>query len=358
MPRKSKKTKIYEEPVIDALPVSTLTYHPPILTEDTPPVSPIPVLPQLGVALGLLIFTFGVTYIGTTGIQKEQTSLDVRVETLPAQTNIQKQNKEDAFKGVVLEAQSAVVWDVQEQRVLFNKNADVQRPLASITKLMTALVAYELLDENERVSISAEAIREDGDSGFSIGERFTVRNLTDLTLITSSNDGAAALGSKAGAVIDTTADPEAIFVTAMNVKAEELGLTKTYFKNSTGLDLSETEAGAFGSARDIAHLMEYVITNMAEAVMLTSTDTTTVKNTSGEYHTAKNTNPVTDELSGLIASKTGYTTLSGGNLVIAQNVGLNHPIIIVVLGSSYDGRFTDTIELAKRTKEYVSVVSE
>lgn len=317
------------------------------------PVSPIPVLPQLGVALGLLACVFGATYIGTNAHTFKEKSLDVRVEAVPTQPDVASLRKANAFADTDIRATSAIVWDVKEQRVLFNKNADKQLPLASITKLMTALVTYELLDSDERVSISRNAIGVDGDSGLTEGERFTVENLVNLTLIESSNDGASALGAAAGRAIDATADADAIFVQAMNVKADELGLTKTYFENSTGLDISETQAGAYGSARDVALLMEYVITHITDAVSLTALDITTIDNIDGEYHTAKNTNPRTAELEGLIASKTGYTTLSGGNLVVAINVGLNHPIVVAVLGSSYEGRFDDTIELVTRTREHI-----
>lgn len=322
-------------------------------------VSPIPVLPQLSVALGLLVIVFGVTYIGTaTHSFNKAEKFDVHVEAVPAQQALTNTNRANAFANTELRATSAIVWDVKEQRVLFNKDADTQRPLASITKLMTALVSYELLDSDDKVSISKTAISVEGDSGLTEGERFTVENLVNLTLIESSNDGAVALGARAGNSIDATADPDAIFVQAMNVKAEELGLTKTYFKNSTGLDISETKAGAYGSARDVAMLMEYVITHITDAVALTTLDVANVDNLNGEYHTAKNTNPRTGEFDGLIASKTGYTTLSGGNLVVAINVGLNHPIVVVVLGSSFDGRFDDAIELVKRAKEHIVNTSQ
>jgi D-alanyl-D-alanine carboxypeptidase (penicillin-binding protein 5/6) len=185
-----------------------------------------------------------------------------------------------------------------------------------------------------------------------------MQNLADLTLIESSNDGATALGARAGSTVLPDEDPNAVFVQAMNLKAEELGLTKTYFKNSTGLDISETQAGAYGSARDVALLMEYIITNVTDAVALTNTDVTTINNKNGDYHLVKNTNEVVNDIDGLIASKTGYTLLSGGNLVVAVNVGLNRPVVVAVLGSSYDGRFADTMELIERARLYIDKESE
>lgn len=315
-------------------------------TEDT--VSTIPVIPQLSVALGLLVFVFAITYIGATNsITKSKRVVDTSEQEV--RTFVTKLEETavtaPAFTEISLKAKSAIVWDVKEQRVLFNKNADDQMPLASITKLMTALIAYELLSPEERVTITQNALKIEGDSGFVDGETFTMQNLADMTLIESSNDGATALSAQAGNAIQENTNPENTFVHAMNVKAEELGLTKTHFKNSTGLDLSTTEAGAIGSARDIALLMDYIVTHSADAVALTNLDIRKIDNVSGQYHVVKNTNEVVENIDGLIASKTGYTDLSGGNLVVAVDAGLNHPIIVTVLGSSQEGRFSDTLTL-------------
>lgn len=318
-------------------------------------VSPIPVIPQLSVALGVLVATFGVTYVGATHtLTKHNEEVDVRVEReLTALGEQKAQTLAGVFDGVTVRAKSAIVWDVETQRILFNKNADDQLPLASVTKLMTALVAYELLNPNDTVSVSTDAIRTEGSSGFVDGETFTVQNLIDLTLISSSNDGAAALGIAAGKEVAREYSADAVFVEAMNQKADDLGLTKTHFANSTGLDLSATEAGAYGSARDVAHLLEYIIAHAYDAIMFTDVRETKVKNTNGEYHTAENTNTVVESIEGLIASKTGYTTLAGGNLAVAFNAGLKRPIIVVVLGSTEAGRFSDTLELVERARRYV-----
>ncbi len=321
---------------------------------EEPETSPIPVVPQLSVALGLLVFVFGVTYIGASSALTKEKAIDVAVNTMPSVEETAATRHANAFAETSLQARSAFVWDVSAQRILFNKNADDVRPLASITKLMTALVTYELLDPEDRVSITKNALKVEGDSGLSEGERFTVEDLVDLTLISSSNDGATALGARAGQAIDATEDPNALFVHAMNVKAKELGMSKTHFANTTGLDVSETEAGAYGSARDVAMLMEYVVTHITDAVALTTLDLTTVHNVNGDSHTTKNTNTYTEDMEGLIASKTGYTTLSGGNLVVAVNVGLNHPIVVVVLGSTQEGRFKDTLDLVERARTHIA----
>ena len=313
--------------------------------------SPIPVLPQFFVAVGVLLLVFGITYFGEETVPDSQdANASVRVEKmLPEDMRIDAKPA-TAFDEISIEAQSAIVWDVREQRVLFNKYADTVHPLASITKLMTALVAYELLDPDQVVTITHNAIMTEGDSGFTEGEQFFMRDLADLTLIESSNDGAAALSEQAGGVVLPGADTSAVFVSAMNEKADERGLSKTMFKNSTGLDISEEEAGAYGSARDVAYLMEYLITKYPDAAALTTLDMTTIPDIDGRYHVVKNTNQDVAGIHGLIASKTGYTLLSGGNLVIAVNIGLNRPFIIAILGSSTSGRFTDALTLLKEAR--------
>ncbi len=315
--------------------------------------STVPVVPQLSVALGLLIFVFSITYVGASKTFTKQDRGSVTVEAALAKNNVRTVSPASVFDDVSLRAKSAFVWDVQTQRVLFNKNADDVRPIASITKLMTALVAYELLDPEDTVVITPNSLEIEGDSGFADGETFTVQDLADITLISSSNDGASALSREAGKVLGNDTDPEGVFVRAMNIRAKELGLSKTSFKNSTGLDVSPTDAGAYSSARDVALLMEYIITNITDAVALTKLNAKSVQSQNGESHIAKNTNDVVASIDGLIASKTGYTELSGGNLVVAVNVGLNRPIIIVVLGSSHEERFSDTLALLEKTNEYI-----
>lgn len=314
----------------------------------------LPVVGQLLVALSILGIVFASTYTGTLAalMKKTEPPADIRVEATITESALAP-GLTSYFDDMSLTARAAFVWDVKNERVLFNKNADEALPLASVTKLMTALVAYELLDDNSEVDISVEAIREDGDSGFHDGEIFSVRDLTDLMLIESSNDGARALSSAAGSALVESNDPNQVFIEAMNIKAGEIGLSSTHFKNVTGLDISKTEPGAVGTARDMAFLMEYIITHYPDVVALTSSERTTIDNADGEYHIVKNTNEAVNDIKGLIASKTGYTELAGGNLVIAFNAGFNRPIIVSVLSSTQNGRFEDAKLLSERARAYV-----
>jgi serine-type D-Ala-D-Ala carboxypeptidase (penicillin-binding protein 5/6) len=135
----------------------------------------------------------------------------------------------------------------------------------------------------------------------------------------------------------------------MNVRAEELKLASLHFKNATGLDLSPIEPGAVGSARDVSFLMAYMLKNFPDILEPTTLKNDRIYNKEGSFHEAENTNPIIDKIPHLLGSKTGYTDLAGGNLTIVFDAGFNHPIIITVLGSTYDDRFTDVVGLTNTT---------
>jgi len=251
-----------------------------------------------------------------------------------------------------LRAEAAYVWDVRAQRALYASNESDPLPLASITKLMTTLLSYELIEQSEITAISQNAVLQEGSSGFRIGEQLTFENLTQMALISSSNDAAYELAASVGTLLGER-DPVSQFVTAMNIKAQELGLDSLEFKNMTGLDLSLTEPGSIGSAKDVSFLMEHIITTYPDILIPTQKVTTRVYNANGDYHTTENTNDIIDRIPNLIGSKTGYTDLAGGTLTIAFDLGLNRPIIITVLGSTRDERFTDVLKLVTAVQESI-----
>jgi len=259
------------------------------------------------------------------------------------------------FKDLELEAKAAYVFDLQTNKEVYARNIDTQLPIASLTKLMTALVALEDIKENQTpVTIVPEALLQDGENGFSLYEQWDLYDLLDVTLVTSSNDGAYAIAASIMPFL-TAEDSKNAFVTAMNDKAQQLGLTQTSFLTPTGLDLlGETKPSAFSSARDITTLFAYMLTR--HPTLLEPTRETTITRTSLNNRSYKvyNTNQLTDDIPLLIGSKTGFTETAGGNLVVAFDAGLAHPVIIVVLGSTPEGRFNDIKTLIDATLQYAS----
>lgn len=259
------------------------------------------------------------------------------------------------FPDVNIEAKSAYVYDVVSGKALYEKEAELQWPLASLTKLMSALTASELLPQYLIVKITSDDLREEGDTGLRPEEEWNLGKLIDYSLMVSSNDGMRAIASVAGMQIGTssTSTPQQYFIGQMNKNAVKLGLKQSYYLNQSGLDVSHTLSGGYGSAKDVAILVDYILKKSPHLLEATSLQKTAIASHT-ESHAALNTNKAINSIPNVIASKTGYTELSGGNVVVAFDAGINRPIIISVLGSTYDGRFVDLKTLVDATLTYLS----
>lgn len=273
-------------------------------------------------------------------IKNQQTPTPTEPAPLPLAQGMVMSGLSEVSDETRIGADAALVWDVANQRILYEKDPDTVLPLASLTKLMTTLVAYELVAEDTKVSIPDSATMQQSASGLQSGEVFTAARLSTLALLASSNDAAYSLASAIGSRLGT-GEETTQFVAAMNIRAEELALPSLRFYNMTGLDLTPTEAGAYGSARDITKLMEYMVITYPELLSVTKDPAARVYNENGDFHDAENTNELVGRIPNLIGSKTGYTDLAGGNLIVAFDAGFNRPVIVTVLGSSRAGRFAD-----------------
>jgi len=179
----------------------------------------------------------------------------------------------------------------------------------------------------------------------------------DFTLAASSNEGAQELARAAENGIASKypqATPGAATVWRMNDLAKSLGLQETYFLNPSGLDVSTTQSGAYSSARDVAKLFAYAAST-SPALFEATTDASVTRSTlSGKTIVGENTNEALPAIPGLIMGKTGYTDLAGGNLGVVFDVGPAHPVVAVVLGSTYDGRFQDMEAIVPRAQQAVA----
>lgn len=261
------------------------------------------------------------------------------------------------FPKVNLKAKGAYVYDARTKTVLFAKNENQRLSLASLTKLMAAVVARDISPSYGTVTVTGDALKADGDSGLMADERWTLEDLLDFSLVSSSNDGIRAVALSLGALSSVEVDEVEIlndFVRRMNVKALELDLKNTYFWNETGLDESEVKGGGYGTAKDVSILLEYIIESEPGLLEATREKETTVTSIDNLKHVAKNTNQIASDTPGLIGSKTGYTDTAGGNLAFVFDPELGRPIIITILGSTGAGRFEDAKELIAATLEYLS----
>lgn len=268
----------------------------------------------------------------------------------------------NSFDNIKLEAHAAYVLDLNTHEVLFAFNENEKLPLASVTKLMTALVARDNASESAVMTTTRDDLETEGDSGLRVGERWRMGDLLNLMLIISSNDaahGVARFVGSGGQPVDDSyhRGARARFVQMMNEEARTLGLTQMQFLNETGLDIENIQQGqsaqngGYGSAHDVALLFAELWKRYPSAVEISALPAARIISQDNIVHVLPNTDEAIGKFSGLIASKTGYTTLAGGNLTIIFDRGINQPVVAVVIGSSQKGRFEDMEKLVSAARK-------
>lgn len=206
---------------------------------------------------------------------------------------------------VSISSASAVLYEPQSERVLFEKNADVRRPMASTTKLMTALVAVEHLSADAEITVPETAVLVEGSAmGLRGGDVLTVRDVLAGLLLSSGNDAANVLAL-------SVSDSLPVFATLMNTKAASLGMSRSTFVTPSGLD-AENHAS---TARDMATLGAAVLRQPLLAE-LCATKYASV-NINGNTSTISNHNRLLWLYDDAIGMKTGFTKKSGKCLVSA-----------------------------------------
>ena len=220
----------------------------------------------------------------------------------------------------------------------------MQLPLASLVKLMTTYVVFNNVEKDSVLTVQDKNLETEGDNGLVLGEKWSLLNMIDFVLLSSSNDGASALASMVASSDLNQDNYEEDFIRKMNNTAKELGMTQSFFLNESGLDMNESISGAYGSAKDTVILLENILKENP-TLLEASTQKERLINSDILMHKIENTNIIVDKLPGVLASKTGFTDLAGGNLIMAFDIGLGHNIIISVLGSSKEERFTDVEKL-------------
>ncbi len=212
-----------------------------------------------------------------------------------------------AAKSPSVSSMSAVVYEPSSGRFLYEKAADVCRPMASTTKLMTALVAAEYLPFDRVVTVPPAAVLVEGSSmGLRGEERVSVRDLMVGLLLASGNDAANAL-----ALLSCGSLPS--FAAQMNQKAAALGMANTVFVTPSGLD----EGGHHSTARDMALLGAAVLRHPQVAELCASRTATIHKIEPEQTVTLQNHNRLLRLYPDAIGLKTGYTVKSGKCLVSA-----------------------------------------
>ncbi|HOF44962.1 MAG TPA: serine hydrolase [Candidatus Pacearchaeota archaeon] len=227
--------------------------------------------------------------------------------------------------------------------ILSEKKADEVIAIASLTKLMTAIIVLENYNLDDLIQISASAIATYGDAGnLQIGEIMTIRDLLYITLIESSNDGAEALAEKMGV---------STFVYKMNEKATSLGMNNTWFINPSGLD--EENLYNFSTVNDLKKMVVYILENHSLIAEILSLPEKELTSHSGISRTIRNTNVLLEESDAYLWGKTGYTNRANGCLILILNnfsINNNQGYVINIIAGA-DDKFGEARKLEQWLKE-------
>lgn len=232
-----------------------------------------------------------------------------------------------------------------ESGIILNSKSDRDRvPIASTTKIMTAMIVLEKFRLDDVITISSEEVANVSHYGavpdLKWGEKLTVKDLLYCLLLNSSNVSADAFA-------DYYAQSEQLslgkFVTLMNKKAEELGLKDTHYEDPAGLD----ETG-YSTARDLFVLTKYALSNTLFAEIIKTPSVTVYDKDFNIAHDLKNSNHLLTDMAypGIIGVKTGYMPTAGHCLVAAAERD-GHTLITVVLHTNADTPTASAIESRK-----------
>lgn len=241
-----------------------------------------------------------------------------------------------------IQARSVLVVDVESGDVLVSQDTDTPYPLASLAKIVVGLVALDQYDYDDEITISYSAIKQIGDNGLRVGETWSVRDLVQFMLITSSNDAAYALAEGLAVPYE---HPTQNFVRMMNRYVGVRGFNTMFFLNPTGLDDVYGVTG-YGTAEDVYAIMRIGLNAYPDIFSATALAEKNFKTNDGRVHVAENTNIAINDLPELIFSKTGYTDNVGGNLSLMMQDGDGSSVAVIILGSTFAGRFSDAITIA------------
>ncbi|MDP3964414.1 MAG: serine hydrolase [bacterium] len=243
--------------------------------------------------------------------------------------------------GIETSAQSVLVWDPDSNTVLLRKNAAAIWPIASVTKLMTALVFLEHNPGFETEVTMEESDQVDGGNlDVSPGDRLSVRDLMAASLIASSNNAAEAMARSTGLAREE-------FIAEMNKLAETLGWSSMEFFDVTGLDPRNR-----ASVMDIVRLAHHAFNNSEIQLLTTLPEYTVAVIEPQREIRVHNTNELLEDFVRIQGGKTGYIPEAGYNLVVRSDNGSGRRVIIAVFGSaSSDDRFREMKGLISWTFE-------
>lgn len=250
-------------------------------------------------------------------------------------------------KPPAISAPEAILLDNDTGRILADLNGEKPMPMASTTKIMTALIAIQAADLNQEVTIGQDAYNEvhlhNGSSAqLVVGDRLTLKDLLYGLMLPSGDDAAIAI---ADAVGGTTSN----FVNMMNLFAYRLRLFQTHYINPDGLTYYDASGkpipGHYTTAYDLARLARYAMTIPLFAQVVRTQHYVVPATSSHHGYTWDNTNTLLKTYAGMTGIKTGYTLEAGACLVFSATRAGHHLLGVVLHSSDEQRRFNDAKNL-------------
>ena len=279
------------------------------------------------------------TSITSWGLEKEIT------ETASSNTKeIVEEEAEEAEPQI--NSRIALIYDRTSGKIMYEKNGNKQTPMASTTKIMTAIVVLENANLKDVVTIDSKAAGMGGSRlGLKKNDKITVNDLLYGLMLRSGNDAAVALANHVGGSIEG-------FAEMMNAKAKEMGLTNSHFVVPHGLD----NEGHYTTAYELAKMADYAL-QIEKFKEIVSTNSTTIT-INGYPKAINNTNKLLGSVAGVYGVKTGFTNGAGRCLVAACERD-NLDIITVIIGADTNNQRTEDskelIEYAYKEFEVVGI---
>ncbi|MBO4352641.1 MAG: D-alanyl-D-alanine carboxypeptidase [Eggerthellaceae bacterium] len=316
--------------------------------------------PFHAVALGRVVVAFALALAFVPLVAPSEASAEVRKADIVAGASVGDRGLSVA-ECPSIDAEFAVLMD-SDGNVLFSRSGDDPSQIASITKVMTAIVAIDNAPEGLHVGVSeAAALVGESSAGLQEGDVMDFDAALKALLVPSGNDAAIALAEAVGSSMiasnpDLGGDPMEVFVAAMNAKAAEIGCTDTVYENPHGLDDDEYAGDLHSTAHDQA-LVARCAMSYPEIREIVSGGSTTIQVTRAgakEYIDLETTDQLLDMYDKAIGIKTGLTLLAGPSFMGAAN-DEGREFYSVVLGASDEyQRFVDTQTMFEWGYEHVT----
>ncbi len=247
----------------------------------------------------------------------------------------------------IITAESAIVIEASTGRVIYEKNAKAKQEPASMTKMLTGIIALETLTPSEEVKVSLDAaLTEDVYLNWGEGDSLSASDMIKAMMIVSENGAAVALAEKISGSVPR-------FANIMNAKAEDIGCTNSHFVTPNGLH----NPNHYSTAEDMARIAAYCMRNedfrKIVAIDKMPLHWITPKDKTDEL---ENTNKLLNEYRGLTGIKTGWTSAAGACLAASAKRDGIELITIIMHSETNDGRFIEAANLLDYGFEQVKMI--